>query len=122
LKKKNKKGKPFSPIKEGEIPFDIPDNWVWCKLEQLRTPHREITYGIVKLGHHVNEGVLTLRTSDVKPGRIIPTNIRKVQPNISESYKRTILEGGEILYAIRGTLGGVAVVPVEMRGIIFQGK
>jgi len=30
--KKIKKQKPLSPITEEEIPFEIPDNWVWCRL------------------------------------------------------------------------------------------
>lgn len=30
---KLKKQKPLPPITEEEIPFDIPDNWVWTKLE-----------------------------------------------------------------------------------------
>lgn len=30
--KKIKKEKPRAPITEDEIPFDIPDNWVWCRL------------------------------------------------------------------------------------------
>ncbi len=30
--KKIKKQKPLPPINEDEIPFDIPDGWVWCRL------------------------------------------------------------------------------------------
>lgn len=30
--KKIKKQKPLPPITEEEIPFDIPENWVWCRL------------------------------------------------------------------------------------------
>ena len=37
-------------------------------------------------------------------------------PSLSEQYSRTILKGGEILVNVRGTLGGVAVVPSEMAG------
>lgn len=33
--KKIKKGKPLPPISEGEIPFDIPENWVWCRLGEI---------------------------------------------------------------------------------------
>lgn len=33
--KKGKKEKPLAPIGEDEIPFDIPDNWVWCRLGDL---------------------------------------------------------------------------------------
>ena len=33
--KKIKKQKPLAPINEGEIPFDIPENWVWCRLGEI---------------------------------------------------------------------------------------
>lgn len=33
--KTGKKEKPLLPIKEDEIPFDIPDNWVWCRLGEI---------------------------------------------------------------------------------------
>ena len=33
--KKIKKEKPLSPIAEDEIPFDIPENWVWCRLGEI---------------------------------------------------------------------------------------
>ena len=33
--KTGKKEKPLPPIKEDEIPFDISDNWVWCRLGEV---------------------------------------------------------------------------------------
>ena len=33
--KKIKKQKPLPPISEEEIPFDIPENWVWCRLGEV---------------------------------------------------------------------------------------
>lgn len=33
--KSGKKEKPLSPIKPKEIPFDIPENWVWCRLGEV---------------------------------------------------------------------------------------
>lgn len=35
--KKGKKEKPLAPIGEDEIPFDIPENWVWCRLGEIIT-------------------------------------------------------------------------------------
>lgn len=32
---KLKKEKPLAPIEDDEIPFDIPENWKWCKLGDL---------------------------------------------------------------------------------------
>ncbi len=33
--KKIKKEKPLAPITDEEIPFDIPDNWVWVRLSDI---------------------------------------------------------------------------------------
>ncbi len=33
--KKIKKEKPLPPIKAEEIPFEIPENWVWCRLGEI---------------------------------------------------------------------------------------
>jgi type I restriction enzyme S subunit len=33
--KLGKKGKPLPPIKPGEIPFEIPGSWVWCRLGEV---------------------------------------------------------------------------------------
>lgn len=34
--KKIKKQKPLPPISEEEIPFNIPENWVWCRLGEIQ--------------------------------------------------------------------------------------
>lgn len=33
--KEQRTAKKFPPIKPDEIPFDIPENWVWCRLEEI---------------------------------------------------------------------------------------
>lgn len=33
--KSGKREKPLSPIRPEDIPFEIPENWVWCKLGEL---------------------------------------------------------------------------------------
>jgi len=112
--KKIKKQKPLPSIEKDEIPFEIPENWVWCRLGEIAEP---ITYGIVKLGIEPKySGVFTLRTSDVKYRYISTIKTRKVTEHISNKYKRTILKGGEILINVRGTLGGCAIVPNEIKG------
>ncbi|MCK6614778.1 MAG: restriction endonuclease subunit S [Ignavibacteriaceae bacterium] len=37
--KSAKKEKPLPPIKEEEIPFEIPKNWVWCRLGDIAINH-----------------------------------------------------------------------------------
>lgn len=95
---------------------DVPDSWSWTTLEALCDKSRGITYGVIKLGAEVSNGVPCLRTSDVRPLRIEVEDVKKIAPNISANYRRTILKGGEVLVNVRGTLGGVAVVPNELKG------
>jgi len=42
--------------------------------------------------------------------------MKRIAPNLSQEYSRTILKGGEVLVNVRGTLGGVAVASSEMAG------
>jgi type I restriction enzyme S subunit len=71
---------------------------------------------VIKLGAEVMLGVPTLRSSNVRPLALDLTTVKKIDRTISEVYPRTLLSGGEVLVTVRGTLGGVAVVPNELRG------
>ncbi len=115
--KKIKKQKPLPPISEEEKPFELPEGWKWIRLGDIACPERGITYGIVKMGPHPkNGGIYALRCSDVRFRRFDLNGVRKVSEEISSQYKRTILEGGEILLNIRGTLGGCAIADDSMKG------
>jgi type I restriction enzyme S subunit len=98
-------------------PFHIPDSWKWTTVQATLDSSREISYGVIKLGVEPQRGgVPTLRCSDVRPGFIDLSNVRKVHESIEAEYVRTRLVGGEVLISIRGTLGGVARVPDELKG------
>ncbi|HGS5726269.1 TPA: restriction endonuclease subunit S [Vibrio parahaemolyticus] len=115
--KKIKKQKALPPISEDEKPFELPSGWEWCRLLEVIDPERDISYGIIKLEAEPEiGGVPTLRCSDVKPGYIDLSGVRNVVEGIEEQYKRTRLQGGEVLLNIRGTLGGVALVPDSLNG------
>jgi type I restriction enzyme S subunit len=104
-------------IKPDEYPFNLPCGWIFARLGNLVNPLRDITYGIIKLGAEPKSGgVKTLRCSDVLYRNIDTSRVRSVEQELSQQYNRTILEGGEIVMNIRGTLGGCAVVPDECKG------
>lgn len=96
--------------------FDrLPDATPVGELQSFCT-ERGISYGVIKLGEHDPDGVPCLRTSNVKPLHIDTEGMKWIAPELSKEYRRTILEGGEVLVNVRGTLGGVATVPKEMIG------
>jgi type I restriction enzyme, S subunit len=92
------------------------ESWTRTELQRICIPGRVITYGVVKLGNEVPDGVPCLRTSNIRRLRFELEGIKKIAPALSDEYSRTILRGGEILINVRGTLGGVAVARTEMAG------
>ena len=100
-----------------EAPFLIPNSWSWVLLDDILEQDRGISYGVIKLGLEPKTGgIPVLRCSDVKPGYINKSKVRRVSEDIEGDYLRTRLKGGEILLNIRGTLGGVALVDKSFSG------
>jgi type I restriction enzyme S subunit len=91
-------------------------SWESEKLLELCHHDRVITYGVIKLGNEIPNGVPCLRTSNVRWLNIDTNGMKRISPSISSDYSRTILNGTEVLVNVRGTLGGVAVVTPEMAG------
>jgi type I restriction enzyme S subunit len=105
---------PVAPDTSG-LP-ELPQGWCWTTAEQLSDAVRSITYGVVKLGDPMEHGVPTLRSSNVRSLRLELDDVKQISPSIARKYKRTFLEGGELLFTVRGTLGGIAVAPDFCRG------
>lgn len=99
------------------LPFSVPSTWATVQVRQTLEPHRDISYGVIKLGPEPKGGgIPTLRCSDVKLRWLDLTSVRTVDPAIEGEYARTRLKGGEIVINVRGTLGGVARVPTAIAG------
>jgi len=75
-----------------------------------------ITYGVVKPGEEDPNGVAFIRSGDVSGGVIDPSVLRTITDDVSKQYRRTLLEGGEILVSLVGTPGQAAIVPSSLAG------
>jgi type I restriction enzyme S subunit len=63
---KIKKEKPLPEITEDEIPFDIPENWCWCRLKSVA----DVFYGFpldASKFNNDNNGKMIVRIRDIKP-------------------------------------------------------
>ena len=85
-------------------------------LRDLVQPDRPITYGILKPGPEVDEGVPYVRVADFPNDMLNLAAIRKTSSAIDQQFKRSRLNEGDILLSIRGTVGRLVVVPVGARG------
>lgn len=91
-------------------------NWPFRELGTLTEAARPITYGVVKPGDAPAEGGITLvRGGDILGGRIAP-ELRTVSVEVSAQYRRTLLQGGELLVSLVGNPGAVAIAPPELAG------
>lgn len=95
---------------------EVKREWHKRPLAEICDPLRPITYGVIKLGSPIHNGVPCLRTSNVRWLRIETEGMKRISPKLSSEYGRTVLRGGEVLVNVRGTLGGVAVATSDMAG------
>ena len=94
----------------------VASEWSKKPFADVCDPLRPITYGVIKLGSEIPNGVPCLRTSNVRWLRVDTEKIKRISSKLSSEYARTILRGGEVLVNVRGTLGGVAVATPSMTG------
>ncbi|MBX3713803.1 MAG: restriction endonuclease subunit S [Lysobacter sp.] len=95
---------------------EIPSHWKLRPLKCLTQPDRPIMYGIVLPGPDVGEGVPILKGGNVKPSRMCLSEMARTTPEIEAPYARARLRKGDLVYAIRGTIGDCEIVPAEMEG------
>ncbi|MGO9566719.1 MAG: hypothetical protein ACLP5H_04160 [Desulfomonilaceae bacterium] len=94
----------------------IPEDWDLQPLERITDPKRPVSYGIVQTGRPVEGGIRCVRVVDLDNGRINTENLITTSEEISSSYKRTILKKGDLIIALRGKIGELAVIDDNLVG------
>lgn len=89
----------------------IPETWTISELKWLCETNKPITYGILKPGPDIKDGIPYIRVVDFPNDIIINENIRRTSPDIAFNYRRSMLQSDDILLSIRGTVGRVCRVP-----------
>ena len=109
---------PTAPRKDSGTPWlgHIPAHWQTKRLRYLTQTTRPIMYGIVLPGPHVEDGVPIVKGGDVMPSRLRVDLLNRTANEIEAGYARSRLRGGDLLYAIRGSIGMVEMAPPELEG------
>lgn len=92
------------------------DGWNIKELKDVVADSCPISYGIVQQGNHVDGGVPVVRPVDLHTKYVGKVNLKCTSKDISDSYKRTVLNGNEVLLCVRGTTGIVALATEELKG------
>jgi type I restriction enzyme S subunit len=95
-------------------PFE--GDWPTKPLAEANDPERPIRYGILMPKEHIEDGVLYVRVRDYPRDVIELDRLKRTSHEIAAKYQRSTLRPGDVLLAIRGTYGRVAITPPELDG------
>lgn len=115
---KSKKEKPLPPISEDEIPYDLPDGWVWCRLSEIG----EIVGGATpdsKNGEFYtapNHGIPWITPADMKYAEsgFISHGMKDITQAGYDSCSTRILPVGSIVFSSRAPIGHIAFAKNEL--------
>ena len=103
---KIKKEKPLPEITEDEIPFEIPENWCWVRLQGITSEIGDGIHGTPI--YDDNGGYYFINGSNLVNGKIeIKDSTKKVNIREYEKFKKSLGEA-TVLVSINGTLGNVS--------------
>jgi len=111
---KIKKEKPLPPISEDEIPYDLPEGWVWCRLGDLGDWGAGATPLRSESRYYHNGTINWLKTGELNDGIIYESEEKITEEALNECSLR-INKVGDVLIAMYGaTIGKLAIVGAEM--------
>ena len=115
LKKKDLESK---PIEEDEIPFEIPENWEWVRLQYLCTRFSTGPFGtMVHKEDYVDlEGHPLVNPTNIKNEKIVVEGIKKVSNTKYKELGSYVLQTNDLVLARRGDLSKIAIVTEKENG------
>ncbi|WP_434325012.1 restriction endonuclease subunit S [Mycoplasma capricolum] len=100
-------------IKKIEIPFEIPDNWIWTRLGSIAnivaggTPSRNIS-------HYWNGHIPWLKIADISSSKkIVMKSSEFITDKAIQNSSAKIFKKGTIVYSIFGSIGKVAFLGID---------
>ncbi len=96
---------------------DFSKNWRTANFLSFLEEEDSIAYGVLQPGNDLEGGIPMLRTVDLDDfGLKSSTKLLRIPEELDEQYRRTRLQGGELIISVMGTLGRVIIVPKEWSG------
>ena len=104
---KIKKQEPLPPIREDEQPFQLPDGWAWCRIDEISLRVVDCLHSTPKFKE---TGRLCIDTNCIRPGIVIHEKIRFVdEETFQERNRRMKPRKDDVLFSREGALLGIAV-------------
>lgn len=103
--KKIRKEKPLPPITEDEIPFELPEGWVWCRLGEIfqttsgGTPNRSNS-------KYWNGSITWYKSGELNDGLLSVNSQEKITELGLKESSATLFPEGTLLIAMYGATAG----------------
>ena len=106
---KIKKQKPLPPIKSEDIPYKLPANWVWCRLDEISV---KITDGEHQTPNRTNCGIKLLSAKNVRDGYLDFENIDFIskEDHIKISQRCNPENGDLLIVSVGATIGRSTII------------
>ncbi len=112
IKRSKKSAKTSDTPHYENLPFEIPDNWVWTTIEEICS---KIGSGSTPRGSNYSvKGIPFFRSQNVYNDRLVYDDIKYISEEVHQKMKGTEVLANDLLLNITGgSLGRCAVVPAD---------
>ncbi len=100
------KNKPLSPIKKEEIPFEIPESWIWCRLDEIISILGDGLHGTPN--YDTSGEYFFINGNNLINGKIHFKESTKRVSEIEFNKHKKVLTNNTVFVSINGTLGNLA--------------
>ena len=95
----------------GEIPFEIPVEWNWCRLGCIASIKGGKRIPIGETLTTENTGHVYIRVADMKQNSVIDNDIHYVSEAIFQKIKAYTISSDDLYITVAGTIGNVGEIP-----------
>ena len=92
------------------------EGWVEKTLEEAVDSQCSLSYGIVQPGEDQPDGLPIVRPTDLGGKTIELDGLKRIDPSLADSYRRTTLRGDDLLLCVRGSTGMISVASHALAG------
>ena len=111
---KLKKEKPLPPITADEIPYDLPDGWVWCRLGDISDLRIGKTPARAESSYWSDGAYPWVSIADMITGHHINSTKEKISQSAYELvFKKAIVPKGSLLFSFKLSIGKVSILDID---------
>ena len=86
------------------------------ELNDVISPDRKITYGIVQAGPHTPGGIPYIRVTDMSRDQLEPNEMLRTTEELAAKFKRSEVKEGDVVLALRGIIGASHLIDKRAAG------